>query len=52
MANNDINTQAVEETPTSYNSKGQMAMMVGIGLLLLILIVYSVTNSKQDRENK
>ena len=52
MANNDINTQAVEETPTSYNSKGQMAMMVGIGLLLIILIVYSVTNSKQDRENK
>ena len=52
MPNNDINTAVVEETPTSYNSKGQMAMMVGIGLLLIILIVYSVTNSKQDRENK
>ena len=52
MANDDIHTAAVEETPTSYNTKGQMTMMVGIGLLLVILIVYSVTNSKQDRDAK
>jgi type IV secretion system protein TrbI len=52
MANDELNAAAVEETPTSYNSKGQAIMMVGIGVLLVILIVYSVSNSRSDREAK
>ena len=52
MANDDLSSSAVEERPTSYNSKGQAAMMVGIGVLLVILIIYSVTNSKGERETQ
>ncbi len=52
MAKDEIGAAALEETPTSYNSKGQAVMMVGIALLLLILITYSVTNTRKDREAK